>query len=456
MKQFKKYIFSALLLATIIFASSCELIDVTDITPVYKISDNNVITNLEQAQNVLTGTYGVLTHREEFISDLPALTAMMGISMKPGLFASKFESQFFQNDVSSDNYRLDGVYLKLYSIINNANQVISKTEKLNSDNPRKLGIIAEAKILRGMSHFYLLRLWGQFYDAGSDNGIILQLEPITNVEPKAKNIVSECYASILSDLDYGVKYGPEFNSAFYTSSLYAKALKSKVLLYKKEYSEAAALALEMLNSGKRVLEVKFSDIFKKKINNPFETLFLTPFNNLNEFNNKAFFYTYLFTVSDYYVNKVQSDPRSEAAIVTFNGMPRNNKFVNPNNLQGPDTDYLLRLAEVYLIYAEAVLRGDNDIPKAQNALNVVRERVNKPSVDIADKDALLEEIRNEKFLELGAENGEDWFDLVRYYKEGNLDIKDYKAIASDSRLILPFPYKTVVTSNNTLIQNMGY
>ncbi len=458
MKQFKYKIVSLLLIIVAFFVTSCELTDVTDIDPVYKISENNVITNLNQAQTVLDGTYGVLIDGEAFVTDLPALTSMMGLSMKPGVYGNKFENQFFQNSVNSENYRLDVIYLKLYLLINNANHVISKTAKLETTNPRKQEIIAEAKILRGLAHFYLLRLWGEFYDTSSNNGIILQLEPVSSVDPKPKSTVSEAYSAILEDLEYGIQYGPDFNDALYTSNLLAKALKSKVLLYKKDYSAAAQLALEVLDSNERTLETNFGDIFTKKTTNPNEVLFLTPFDNENDRNNKTFFDMLIYTLSDYYVTNLTADTRKSAAISTnpYFGTPRNNKFVDPTNMQGPDTEYVLRLGEVYLIYAEAVLRGNDDIIKSQDALNKIRVRVGKTLLSISDKEILLKEIRNEKFLELGAESGEDWFDLVRYYKEGTIDINDYKPLASDSKLILPFPFKTVLASNNILIQNTGY
>ncbi|MCK0131309.1 RagB/SusD family nutrient uptake outer membrane protein [Flavobacteriaceae bacterium F08102] len=458
MKHFKQKIVSLLIIIAAILTTSCELAEVTDIEPVFLISENNAITNLSQAQTVLDGTYGVLINGEAFITDLPALTSMMGLSMKPGVYGNKFEKQFFQNSVSSENYRLDAIYLKLYLLINNANHVITKTDKIEIDNPRKHEIIAEAKILRGLAHFYLLRLWGEFYDINSNNGIVLQLEPVTDVVPKPRSTVLEVYNSIIEDLDYGIQYGPNFGNALYTSNLLAKALKSKVLLYKKDYSLAAKLALEVINSNERTLEIEFGDIFTKKTTNPNEALFLTPFDNQNDANNKTFFNMFIYTISDYYVTKLNDDTRKSAAISTnpYFGTPRNNKFVDPTNPQGPDTEYVLRLGEVYLIYAEAVLRGDNDISEALDALNEIRDRVDKTPLVILDKQTLLNEIRHEKFLELGAESGEDWFDLVRYYKEGTININDYKTITSDNKLILPFPYKTVLVSNDVLKQNAGY
>lgn len=71
---------------------------------------------------------------------------------------------------------------------------------------------------------------------------------------------------------------------------------------------------------------------------------------------------------------------------------------------------------------------------------------------ISDGD-LLEVVRKHKLIELVEEAYEDWFDLVRYYKEGDLDIKDIKpTVTSDSKLILPIPQKALA-GNNLLEQN---
>lgn len=81
----------------------------------------------------------------------------------------------------------------------------------------------------------------------------------------------------------------------------------------------------------------------------------------------------------------------------------------------------LRLAELYLIYAEACVQAKNDLPGAIALVNKVRERVGLGDLDAcnpgknltADKDALLEEILRERACELGLEDVR-FFDMVRY------------------------------------------
>ncbi|WP_298263144.1 RagB/SusD family nutrient uptake outer membrane protein [uncultured Lutibacter sp.] len=455
-----KYIKHILTVTGILMFTSCNLTDVTDVDPVYQISEDKVITNIDQAQTALYGTYGALIDGASYISYTPAITSMMGLTMKPGVWGGGTENSFFKNDVLSDNYYLELIYTDMYFLINNANHVITKTEKLETEDARKNEIVAEAKFLRALSNFYLLRLWGEFFDENSTNGIVLKKEPIVSANPQARASVAETYNLILEDLEYAIQYAPSFSDTFYASSIAAKALKSKVLLYKKDYSNAAQAALEVINSNERELEDTFSDIFTKKIIETKEAIFQTPFDNSNDRNNKAFMYRAYFGVSDYYISQMEDDARYEAAIAyTSSGSARNNKFNNSVYNGVPltaDTEYFLRLGEIYLIYAEAVLRGNDDIDEALDALNNIRERSENILISSTNKDEILEAIRVEKVLELGAESGEEWYDLVRYHKEGNIDINTYKEISSDSKLILPLPIQTVQLSEGLINQNPGY
>ena len=78
--------------------------------------------------------------------------------------------------------------------------------------------------------------------------------------------------------------------------------------------------------------------------------------------------------------------------------------------------YMLRLAEVYLIYAEAIL-GNNastSDPVALEYFNRVRKRAGIP----VKTSISYEDIRHERRIELALE-GQYWYDLVRrsYYKQ---------------------------------------
>lgn len=93
------------------------------------------------------------------------------------------------------------------------------------------------------------------------------------------------------------------------------------------------------------------------------------------------------------------------------GTKKVNGFSEPNN-SGINT-YMLRLAEVYLNYTEAVL-GNNESTTDVDYFNMLRTRAGVPT----KSSVTYEDIRHERRVELAFE-GLYWFDLVRrsYYQE---------------------------------------
>src|SRR5258708_7200667 len=106
----------------------------------------------------------------------------------------------------------------------------------------------------------------------------------------------------------------------------------------------------------------------------------------------------------------------------------------------------IRLADTYLMEAEALVRGGGDVTKAQSYLDKVRARVGLPSVQ-----ATLANIYNERRLELATE-GHRFFDLVRTGQAATvLASKGFKAGTNE---VLPIPLQEL--NNTKLVQNPGY
>ena len=102
---------------------------------------------------------------------------------------------------------------------------------------------------------------------------------------------------------------------------------------------------------------------------------------------------------------------------------KNMKYYLGTEYQRQYTQWVyLRLSDIYLTYAEALLQAKNDHRGAIDQINIVRARVGlkKDLADcvtdkdlLSDKDALLEELLCERVRELGLEDSR-YFDLVRY------------------------------------------
>lgn len=97
-------------------------------------------------------------------------------------------------------------------------------------------------------------------------------------------------------------------------------------------------------------------------------------------------------------------------------------YLGPSDYLRQNTQWVaLRLSDLYLTYAEALLQANNDHQGAIDQIDIVRARVgllglvqsNPDKRLLSDKDALLEELLRERACELGMEDSR-FFDLVRY------------------------------------------
>ena len=159
-----------------------------------------------------------------------------------------------------------------------------------------------------------------------------------------------------------------------------------------------------------------------------------------------------FTKSGYAITKFKNITSTGAA-----GKDPEKKF--------PDTDLpLIRLAEVYLTYAEAVLRGGTggDRATALGYINQLRSRAyGNASGNIADSNLTLDFILDERARELYWE-GLRRTDLIRYGKfTGGAYLWSFKGGAAsgvavpDYRNLYPIP-QDARTANDNLTQNTGY
>lgn len=446
---------------------ACSLVDVTDIQPPFKLSEENAITDVPSANKVLTGAYAQL-HTFDMLVNEPAVTGCMGISFDVGSSGGSNFQQFADNDIKADNSTLNGIYTGWYYLISISSHVIEKSALLQTTDSRKNEIIAEASFLRALAHFSLLRLYGQFFDTSSAYGIVTWDTPVSDIVAKPRSSVGETYALIEKDLKFAVANAPQYTSGKYASKQAANMLLAKVYLYKRDYAQAALYGAATIDQrGNAKLEDKFADVFIKNFNSK-EALLAPPFDDKSERNNKSFaFRSYVLPKRSYY-DLLAGDPRQNVAVTFTTATPpaiRNGKFPNTLSVSGQtltaNTEYFLRLSEAYLILAEALIRSGNpaDLAKGRDMINVVRGRAGATLIPatVQTKAELIQAVLKEKQLELGIESGEDWYDLVRFTVEGDINIINYKPnVTNKNRYIVPIPIATIKAGNNVVKQNPGY
>lgn len=147
------------------------------------------------------------------------------------------------------------------------------------------------------------------------------------------------------------------------------------------------------------------------------------------------------------------------AFVKYKNLTSAGNFGSDNAKNFCDADIpIFRLADIYLMYAEATLRGGNgNISTALGYVNSLRTRAGASPVGSLNLDFILDERGRELGWEMTRRS-----DLVRYGKfttaaylwpwKGN--VKDGAAVG-EYRNLFPIPAKDIVANPN-LIQNPGY
>lgn len=457
-----------ILLFLIALGTSCSI---DDVKPINQLTEENTIRDAESAQFVLNGIYD--TWREFDIGFFPMHLGALGIE---GQIVGNIKGGhgINNNQVPVENPYLASIYNTLYKVINESNFLIQKLEEgaaVGISEEEKGRIIAEAKFNRAFAYFKLLKYFGQFYDLNSSYGVVLRTAFSTGITAQKRSSVQEVYQRIVEDLQYAVGNGAASVPHYYAGNLASKALLAKVELYRGNYTEAATLAQEVMNNTQGyALESHYSDIFFNTYNSP-EALFVL-YHSIDEGGtamfqiNRTNYSAILETAADDQIAGAGDltgpgtgyDPRfSYAYAEATKGVNQMGKYPFRSSGSVGNTNFSLRLAEVYLMYAEAEARKTGgDLTAALDALNTIRSRAGVMPKVLSTKEQLLEDIREEKLLELFFENGEPWFDLVRYHILGEIDAFQIKpTLTSVDMFILPIPLKARV-ANNALEQNPGY
>ena len=445
----------ALLGALGLAGTSCDKI--LDQQPQSSLDVDQVFTDLAGANAALTGAYGGLTSVNYYGLRYPIFADLLADNLAHlGTFPSFAE--FKNRNVQPSNAEVQSMWTAIYSTINRANNVIEYVPGISgvSDADKKR-IVAEAKFIRALCYFDLVRYW---------QDVPLVLTP-TKVVDGSLNVsrtpANEVYDQVKRDFDAAEADLPE-GSPSRANKGAARALKARLALYRGQYTEAVTLADQVIATTKFSLLPVYRDNFDAE-NNP-ESIFEINFDNVTS-SSYAFF---LFPGSRGGRNEVgpltttlltayePGDSRRNASIsdgtfpVDGRLIPANVAVKYTKSGTGEDNFRVIRLAEVILISAEAKART-GDLAGSLTLLNRIRTRASfkppftgtmvalAPSTAATQAD-LLTAIDRERRVELAFE-GHRWFDLVRTGRAQTL-----LSITEPGRLLLPLPFRETLNNKN--------
>ncbi|WP_084287690.1 RagB/SusD family nutrient uptake outer membrane protein [Pedobacter nyackensis] len=323
-----------------------------------------------------------------------------------------------------------------FSALFQVNNIISICESLPASEVRNR-TLGEAYYFRGLIYFNLVTRWG-------DVPILRK----NTLEKPFRKPVTEVWAFVEENLNQAAALLGTSESYYYVSADAVTALRARVMLSQGKMTEATTYAESLITSGKYKLDA-FEKIFRKLGNT--EVIFA--FENISEessINISDLFYTYAHPnkgqgtykpARDVVDSYAANDNRKNISIVNIAGTECINKY--PSGQTGRDPVIISRIAEMYLISAEAQGRL-NGIGRL-NQLRSFRGLVN---LTVSNDDSYIDAILLERKRELLAENFM-YHDLIRLGKAiKNLGILSHQTL-------LPIPGRELQLNGN-LIPNPGY
>lgn len=476
-------------------------------------------TGYETAKQVVTAAYvpAMWEFQGTYFSEFFFGDVMSDDALKGGQNTSDMSDVYYlENFKATDNLGiLLDYYRAQYQGVSRANLAIEQLEAMDTDaeftDSLRNNLLGEAHFLRAFYYFRLVRMYG---------AVPVVTKPIYSADEwkvaRAES-AQKVYDDVINpDLKFAASNLPkksEYDAADMGRATQgaAQAMLLKAYLYQKNYSEAKSWGQKFLTdqAAEYTLCANYADNFTLAGENGPESVFeiqymLDPTSDYGEGDGftRGTFTTILTrarsglsgTVTGWGFNRPThnlydeyeaGDPRRDATIL----VPLPSEIKNPaedlylgddlinikrtlydpatrsyekldHDSRSPINLIVIRLADVYLMYAEA-LAGNGEEPAAWGYIDDVRARVGLGTAN--NGQSFEKALRHERRVELAME-GHRWFDLCRWgiaketmnaYRAGESDeVKAEMSEFRDGMELLPIPYEEIRLGG--LEQNPAY
>lgn len=445
---------SLLLILLIITSAGCKKF--LAVQPVDDVSDQVTIVDATSAQTAVRGAYRTLANDNYYGSLFQTFGYLPGDNVQ-WTGSQSIIQQFITHTITSDNGNLESVWDGIYATINIANHVIAKVPAVNDPtltSALKNQLTGEGYFIRALSYFDLARTWG---------GVPITLTPTTSPTSKdsiSRSTVAQTYAQVLRDLNAADSLLPlpTTQNPVRANKETAWALKARYYLYQQNWALAESYATQVIADTKNYgLLTPYSSFFQPASavatkESVFELSYSTTYTNAHRgyWQPPANGGTRQWAPNDAFValvnNPLIGGGRSTLVAKTSAGLWYGNLYY-----RSPATDpaYVIRIAELYLIRAEA-RAWQNNLPGALADLNAIRTRAGLTASPAVSQSDILLAIENERRIEFALEPHR-WFDLVRTGRAAAV-----LGVTDPNKLVFPLPLAEIGLAKGNLPQNPGY
>jgi len=441
MKVFINKKWLVLIVATALF-SACD--NSLQFQPTNQLSNEIVAGSPALLANVTTGNYSYLkepnyVRMRHIMQEYPGDNVMLSGSTSDHLLYSYNYGHVVNSNVSLNFWRT--AYYGIYG----TNVVIESIDDNDSEELRQLK--GENLFLRALMHFDLLRGFARPYSQNPDSNLGVMIRDNTDASAlPARSTVRESYEFVVNDLLKAAELMTDAKDPIYATREAAWALLARAYLYMERYDQALEYADKVIQSGRyQLLETsRLGEYFTYLPEANPETIFAIkhlstenrgrssigsmyhgdggwgeiyaskpyrdlldkyPHDERHKFIEPAY-------ILDEEGNRIP-DPSEDVGYLLDkrNGISKYfiTKYTRQENIPMLSSPVVLRLAEMYLIKAEAYANLPGRESEALEMVNVIRERAGLSGSDLyttgdlKGHNSVLDVVLEERWLELAWE-----------------------------------------------------
>jgi len=455
MKKNISFISKSACIAVLIILDSCTKFITID-PPKTQLVTQTVFATDETAEAAMAGAYAFYSPNYYNFNDLLTVTSDYAAGDAVYELGDPSSDEFATNSLTPSNPYLATMWSVPYQCIYECNAILEGiSSSTGISETKKNQLTGESEFLRAFGYFYLRNLFG-------DVPLVLTTD-VSKTSLLARSKSTDVYQQIIHDLTDAMAKLPADNGGnIRANQAAAEAMLARVYLYTGDWPDAEKIATQLIGSGSYSLEPDLTRVFLA--GSP-ETIF--QFSTQQGFTFLGAYYipqsipsippliltdylTSAFDPLDQRKNVWTMSEVNEGINYTY---PFKYKQTGPNSGDGMENYTVLRLAEQYLIRAEARAM-QNEIPEAADDLNAIRSRAGLPPTNATDQLSMLSAIENERRFELFYEWGHRWLDLKRTNRV-NTVMGALKPTWKATDSLYPIP-QLQISANPNLAQNAGY
>lgn len=465
-----------------------------EVAPEYSIDSENYFNSKDDYYNALVAAYDLLqtTYANSILGEIASDNTLCGGESPTDVIGWQ---QIDDMTHTPTNSNLSDIWGWMYAGVQRTNYFMEFQDKISFEGKDEM--IGEIRFLRAYYYFELVKWFGPVPMKIDER---FKLGDETTIPRSSKSAV---YAQIEADLTYAASVLPPTPAQIgRTTRGAALALLGKAYLYQDKFAEAAETLDLVINEGYYSLVDDYDAIFEHAGENGPESVFevqyteiegasfdclqcvegnvAVGFSGVRGYDGPLFTSGFSFNVpvQEAYALFESADLRKDVTILDivawadstgaayttgnehtgyFNRkyLPRKRSdLAQPDlNLTNPNNYRAIRYSDVLLMAAEANNRGGINDTKAQQYLNMVRERAfgNSSHNITLTGDALTQAIWNERRLELMGE-GHRFFDLVRTGQAA----QKIDGFVTGKHEVFPIPQEEIDYAGGNWTQNPNY